>query len=238
MGFKEYYRKFKAYTDIDSKEYQRRLEELEPHLLRFLKEKGKVLDLACGVGGFSFLLEEYGFEVVGIDIDDEMIKKAREYAKEKNSKVEFIVGDARKLPFEDETFDYILLLGNTILHFSPRELSEVFKEVKRVLKKDGLLLINFIDMRELLSRVQMGTVVGEEYWISSVMIDDKEKSAVIEYKSEKNSFRIKFTIWGKTAVELLAKLYFTPIESVKLGEMSYLNAVSYTHLTLPTKRIV
>ncbi|KUJ99675.1 MAG: Uncharacterized protein XD43_0658 [Thermococcales archaeon 44_46] len=83
MGFKEYYRKFKAYTDIDSKEYQRRLEELEPHLLRFLKEKGKVLDLACGVGGFSFLLEEYGFEVVGIDIDDEMIKKAREYAKEK-----------------------------------------------------------------------------------------------------------------------------------------------------------
>ncbi|WP_087035888.1 class I SAM-dependent methyltransferase [Thermococcus litoralis] len=223
MGFKEYYRKFKAYTDIDSKEYQRRLEELEPHLLRFLKEKGKVLDLACGVGGFSFLLEEYGFEVVGIDIDDEMIKKAREYAKEKNSKVEFIVGDARKLPFEDETFDYILLLGNTILHFSPRELSEVFKEVKRVLKKDGLLLINFIDMRELLSRVQMGTVVGEEYWISSVMIDDKEKSAVIEYKSEKNSFRIKFTIWGKTAVELLAKLYFTPIESVKLGEMSYLN---------------
>jgi len=137
--------------------------------------------------------------------------------------VEFIVGDARKLPFEDETFDYILLLGNTILHFSPRELSEVFKEVKRVLKKDGLLLINFIDMRELLSRVQMGTVVGEEYWISSVMIDDEEKSAVIEYKSEKNSFRIKFTIWGKTAVELLAKLYFTPIESVKLGEMSYLN---------------
>ncbi|MCA6213398.1 class I SAM-dependent methyltransferase [Thermococcus bergensis] len=223
MGFKEYYRKFKAYTDIDSKEYQRRLEELEPHLLRFLKEKGKVLDLACGVGGFSFLLEEYGFEVVGIDIDDEMIKKAREYAKEKNSKVEFIVGDARKLPFEDETFDYILLLGNTILHFSPRELSEVFKEVKRVLKKDGLLLINFIDMRELLSRVQMGTVVGEEYWISSVMIDDEEKSAVIEYKSEKNSFRIKLTVWGKTAVELLAKLYFTPIESVKLGEMSYLN---------------
>ncbi|WP_042698841.1 class I SAM-dependent methyltransferase [Thermococcus sp. PK] len=223
MGFKEYYRKFKAYTDIDSKEYQRRLEELEPHLLRFLKEKGKVLDLACGVGGFSFLLEEYGFEVVGIDIDDEMIKKAREYAKEKNSKVEFIVGDARKLPFEDETFDYVLFLGNTTVHFSPKELNEVFKEVKRVLKKDGLFLINFVDMRELLSRVQMGTVVGEEYWISSVMIDDEEKSAVIEYKSEKNSFRIKFTIWGKTAVELLAKLYFTPIESVKLGEMSYLN---------------
>lgn len=223
MGFKEYYRKFKAYTDIDSKEYQRRLEELEPHLLRFLKEKGKVLDLACGVGGFSFLLEEYGFEVVGIDIDDEMIKKAREYAKEKNSKVEFIVGDARKLPFEDETFDYVLFLGNTTVHFSPKELNEVFKEVKRVLKKDGLFLINFVDMRELLSRVQMGTIVGEEYWISKVMIDEGEKTAVIEYKSEKDSFRVRFAIWGKTAVELLAKLYFTPLERVKLDDISYLN---------------
>jgi len=83
MSFKEYYRAFKAYTDINSKEYQRRIEELEPYLLRVMKKKGKVLDLACGVGGFSFLLEDYGFEVVGVDIDEEMIKKAIEYAKEK-----------------------------------------------------------------------------------------------------------------------------------------------------------
>lgn len=223
MSFKEYYRAFKAYTDINSKEYQRRIEELEPYLLRAMKKKGKVLDLACGVGGFSFLLEDYGFEVVGVDIDEEMIKKAIEYAKEKNSKVKFIVGDARKLPFEDETFDYVLFLGNTTVHFLPKELNEVFKEVKRVLKKDGLFLINFVDMRELLSRVQMGTIVGEEYWISRIMIDEGEKTAVIEYKSEKDSFRVRFAIWGKTAVELLAKLYFTPLESVKLDDISYLN---------------
>ncbi|EHR79004.1 methyltransferase [Thermococcus litoralis DSM 5473] len=223
MSFKEYYRAFKAYTDINSKEYQRRIEELEPYLLRVMKKKGKVLDLACGVGGFSFLLEDHGFEVVGVDIDEEMIKKAIEYAKEKNSKVKFIVGDARKLPFEGETFDYVLFLGNTTVHFSPKELSEVFKEVKRVLKKDGLFLINFVDMRELLSRVQMGTIVGEEYWINRVIIDKGEKTAVIEYKSERDSFRVRFAIWGKTAVELLAKLYFTPLESVKLDDISYLN---------------
>ncbi|WP_175058794.1 class I SAM-dependent methyltransferase [Thermococcus sp. 2319x1] len=223
MSFKEYYRAFKAYTDINSKEYQRRIEELEPYLLRVMKRKGKVLDLACGVGGFSFLLEDYGFEVVGVDISEDMINKAIEYAKEKNSRVKFIVGDARELPFEDETFDYVLFLGNTTVHFLPKELNEVFKEVKRVLKKDGLFLINFVDMRELLSRVQMGTIVGEEYWISRVMVDEGEKTAVIEYESEKDSFKVRFTIWGKTAVELLAKLYFTPIESVKLDDISYLN---------------
>ncbi|ALV61739.1 Methyltransferase TK2241 [Thermococcus sp. 2319x1] len=223
MSFKEYYRAFKAYTDINSKEYQRRIEELEPYLLRVMKRKGKVLDLACGVGGFSFLLEDYGFEVVGVDISEDMIKKAIEYAKEKNSRVKFIVGDARELPFEDETFDYVLFLGNTTVHFLPKELNEVFKEVKRVLKKDGLFLINFVDMRELLSRVQMGTIVGEEYWISRVMVDEGEKTAVIEYESEKDSFKVRFTIWGKTAIELLAKLYFTPLESFKLDDISYLN---------------
>ena len=223
MGFKEYYRAFKAYTDINSKEYQKRIEELKPYLLGFMKRKGKVLDLACGVGGFSFLLEDHGFEVIGVDIDEEMIKKATEYAKEKSSKVKFIMGDARNLPFEDETFDYVLFLGNTTVHFLPKDLSEVFKEVKRVLKKDGLFLINFVDMRELLPRIRMRTVVGEEYWISKVTIDEEEKTALIEYKSERDSFRVRFVIWGKTAVELLAKLYFTPIESVKLDDISYLN---------------
>ncbi|RKX48878.1 MAG: class I SAM-dependent methyltransferase, partial [Thermotogae bacterium] len=176
-----------------------------------------------GVGGFSFLLEDHGFEVMGLDIDEEMIKKATEYAEEKNSKVKFIVGDARELPFEDETFDYVLFLGYTTVHFLPKDLSEVFKEVKRVLKKDGLFLMNFVDMRGLLPRIRMGTIVGEEYWISKVTIDEEEKTALIEYKSERDSFRVRFVIWGKTAVELLAKLYFIPIESVKLDEISYLN---------------
>ena len=84
-------------------------------------------------------------------------------------------------------------------------------------------MINFVDMRELLPRIRMRTVVGEEYWISKVTIDEEEKTALIEYKSERDSFRVRFVIWGKTAVELLAKLYFTPIESVKLDDISYLN---------------
>lgn len=81
MSFRKYYQVFKTYSYINSPEYKKRLEELEPYLMKFLANKGKVLDLACGVGGFSFLLEDYGFEVVGVDIDEEMIKKAREYKK-------------------------------------------------------------------------------------------------------------------------------------------------------------
>lgn len=66
-----------------------------------------------------------------------------------------------------------------------------------------------------------GQVVGAEYWISKVLTDPAEKTVVIEFQSEKESFRVRFNVWGKTAVELLAKLYFRQIHSEKLNEHSY-----------------
>ncbi|CAB49130.1 class I SAM-dependent methyltransferase [Pyrococcus abyssi] len=220
MGFAEYYRAFPTYTDINSQEYRDRLENLEPLLMKYMKRRGKVLDLACGVGGFSFLLEDYGFEVVGLDISEEMISKAKMYAKEKSSNVEFIIGDAKKLPFEDNNFDYVIFI-DSLVHFSPLELNQVFKEVKRVLKPTGKFIIYFTDMRELLPRLRESLVVGEKYWINKIIPDQEEKTVVIEFKSEENSFRVRFNVWGKTGVELLAKLYFNKEAQEKVGNYSY-----------------
>ncbi|BAA29298.1 class I SAM-dependent methyltransferase [Pyrococcus horikoshii] len=221
MGFKEYYRVFPTYTDINSQEYRSRIETLEPLLMKYMKKRGKVLDLACGVGGFSFLLEDYGFEVVGVDISEDMIRKAREYAKSRESNVEFIVGDARKLSFEDKTFDYVIFI-DSIVHFEPLELNQVFKEVRRVLKPSGKFIMYFTDLRELLPRLKESLVVGQKYWISKVIPDQEERTVVIEFKSEQDSFRVRFNVWGKTGVELLAKLYFTKEAEEKVGNYSYL----------------
>lgn len=180
-----------------------------------------MLDLACGVGGFSFLLEDYGFEVVGVDISEDMIRKAREYAKSRESNVEFIVGDARKLSFEDKTFDYVIFI-DSIVHFEPLELNQVFKEVRRVLKPSGKFIMYFTDLRELLPRLKESLVVGQKYWISKVIPDQEERTVVIEFKSEQDSFRVRFNVWGKTGVELLAKLYFTKEAEEKVGNYSYL----------------
>ncbi|WP_048058291.1 class I SAM-dependent methyltransferase [Pyrococcus yayanosii] len=220
MGFAEYYRAFPTYTDIHSEEYRRRLEELEPLLIKYMPRRGRVLDLACGVGGFSFLLEDHGFDVVGLDVSEEMIAKAKEYARKRASKVEFIQGDAREIPFEDNTFDYVLFI-DSLVHFEPLELNKVFKEVRRVLKPEGKFIIYFTDLRELLPRLKDGLVVGQEYWISKIIPDREEKTVVIEFMSEKDSFRVRFNIWGKTAVELLANLYFAQEVAEKVGNYSY-----------------
>ncbi|AFK21892.1 class I SAM-dependent methyltransferase [Pyrococcus sp. ST04] len=221
MGFKEYYKAFPTYTDIHSEEYKKRLDDLEPLLIKHMKRKGKVLDLACGVGGFSFLLEDHGFEVIGLDVSEEMIEKAREYAKSRESRVKFIVGDATNLPFEDKSFDYVIFI-DSLVHFEPIELNRVFKEVRRILKPEGKFLIQFTDLRELLPRLKDGLVIGQEYWISKILPDSDEKTVMIEFMSERDSFRVRFNVWGKVAVELLAKLYFEKIGEEKINDYSYL----------------
>lgn len=60
MSFEKYYSVFKAYSDVYSDEYKRRIETLEPVLIKYMQQKGTVLDLACGAGGFSFLFRRPG----------------------------------------------------------------------------------------------------------------------------------------------------------------------------------
>ena len=220
MSFEEYYSAFKAYSDIHSNEYRKRIEALEPLLMKFMPEKGRVLDLGCGAGGFSFLLEDMGFSVVGADNSDYMLSLAKGFAEERGSRVEFTKADARELPFEDNSFDYVLFIDN-LVHFGPLDLGKVFREIAKVLKPNGRLLLQFTDLRALLPVLMNGQVIGSEYWISRALPDKDEKTVLIEFQSEEKSFRVRFNVWGKTAVELLAKIYFKKIGEEKINEHTH-----------------
>lgn len=107
--------------------------------LKFLdiKEGDKVLDVACGTGVISSLLQEKSkTDVVGLDISPKMIEKARE--KEKNNPfIHYYVGDFITYNF-NEKFDYIIVF-NAYPHFLDRK---AFKDkVLNVLNKNGKLAI-------------------------------------------------------------------------------------------------
>ncbi|WP_196891579.1 class I SAM-dependent methyltransferase [Aureivirga marina] len=109
----------------------------------FLKEIGELknktlLDLGCGSGYYSFLLQKLGAKrIVGIDISDEMIKVANEKAKLlKLENVEFLVEDLSKFKSE-EKFD-IVISAFVFNHMKTKE--EVLKfceTIYRSLNKDG-----------------------------------------------------------------------------------------------------
>ena len=103
----------------------------EPLLNAARISKGmKVLDLACGPGIACEKICERKAWPVGIDFSPEMIRLARlSYPQ-----IEFQVGDAQQLPFEDASFDSVVM-NFGMLHM-PEPL-QAMKEACRVLRKNG-----------------------------------------------------------------------------------------------------
>jgi ubiquinone/menaquinone biosynthesis C-methylase UbiE len=65
-----------------------------------------VLDVATGTGNTAFALAPYVRRVIGLDLTKEMLDEARRVAAEKSMvNVDWVIGDAARLPFADETFD-------------------------------------------------------------------------------------------------------------------------------------
>ena len=101
-----------------------------------------VLDLGCGAGTDSLVAAVMvGPEgrVTGIDMTPEMLAKARAAAEEMGARnVEFVEGEAERLPFADESFDVVV--SNGVIDLIPDK-EAVFAELSRVLRPGGRMQI-------------------------------------------------------------------------------------------------
>ena len=98
----------------------------------------RVLEIACGRGGFTAELAARGAQVVGCDFSASALHAAKEKANTKGiPSVVFSQADAQQLPFPDSCFDLILSC-ETIEHVP--DVSAALREMHRVLKPNGRLL--------------------------------------------------------------------------------------------------
>ena len=105
----------------------------------YLGSHTKVIDIACGKGTSAvYLAEQYGCEVVGVDISEDLVVQAVKLAEKKGleSKVTFLVGDALRLPFPDDEFDAAVSQAMLVLVSDKRR---AIKEALRVVKPSGYL---------------------------------------------------------------------------------------------------
>ncbi|MCT4619122.1 MAG: class I SAM-dependent methyltransferase [Marinisporobacter sp.] len=134
-------------------------------LYRFLKvcneecEEKSVLD--CGAGGECpplSLFAEYGYKTTGIELNEKQIALAQEYSKSQNQSLGIQFGDMRLLPFQDESFGNVYSY-NSIFHMRKVDIKKCIMEMKRVLKPNGLMFVNFLSIDDF--RCGQGPCLGD-----------------------------------------------------------------------------
>jgi ubiquinone/menaquinone biosynthesis C-methylase UbiE len=94
------------------------------------------LDLACGTGAVAERAAQRGAEVTGLDLAPGLIETAKERAAERDLSIEYVVGDAENLPFEDASFDVVSSCVGVM--FTPDHEASA-REIARVTRPGGLI---------------------------------------------------------------------------------------------------
>jgi len=109
-----------------------------PILLDYLelRDGARVLDCGCGMGFYLMVMGAlWDLELVGLDADPERLRWAQEHG----IRAELVEGDAQRLPFEDASFDAVLM--TEVLEHLPDD-AVALGEVARVLRPGGVVAVS------------------------------------------------------------------------------------------------
>lgn len=115
----------------------------------------KILDVACGTGGYSLALAKSGYAMTAVDLDVEMVERAKEKALAEDVMLHADPCDMKSLydtlvsqkEFQrDQPFDCIFCIGNSLVHLgSLEEIRDVLQQMGKLLRHQGVLLLQIIN---------------------------------------------------------------------------------------------
>lgn len=165
-------------TDIGAMRQKEFAEFYEKHKNTFGK---KVLDLCCGGGIVANYLARQGHEVTAVDYLEILLEKGRKNAPSEENP-NYVCADVSTYEIS-ENYDTVIIWGNSIAHFSPVQLVEIFKKLREktkylVLEYSDFISFGFTDnLRKLLvDKTESGKLVLDIY-----SDYDGENSRMIKY---------------------------------------------------------
>ncbi len=106
----------------------------------------RILDIGCGTGRHSIELAKRGYNVVGVDLSESLLERAREKAREQNLQIMFQKNDARMLTFSN-TFDLVIMLceGAFPLMETDEMNFKILQNAANALKPDGKFIFTTLN---------------------------------------------------------------------------------------------
>lgn len=122
-------------------------DEWSAYLIELLKENGikegmKVADLGCGTGTVTQILDNAGYECVGIDNAPDMLTIAAEKMYESGQQIIYSLQDMRDFEFPYEMDAMISICDSMNYITNPKDLTSVFRCVKENLKTGGVFIFD------------------------------------------------------------------------------------------------
>ena len=208
---------------IDRREKEAVLDAIGP------VEDKRILEVACGTGRFTVMLAERDAEITGLDISGPMLQQGRKKAKAAGvyDHVEFMRGDAARLPFPDNHFDTVLAMRFFHLADTP---AAFLAEMRRVAKTQVFFdTFNRFSTRSLYNwALPMGSRLYSRWEIDRLL-----DGADLELAEESHDWVLPYGFYRKIPNELAASFRSidTAIGASPLGDR--LASVSYwnTHVS-------
>jgi arsenite methyltransferase len=150
------------------------------HLCHVQPGVSTILEVGCGVGvTAAYIAREYGCRVVGVDILEKMVARAREMAQRRGVAhlTEFRQADALSLPFDGHSFD--IVLAESVAAF-PADKQRVADEYRRVTRPGGYVGMNETTWLKTPVPDEVAAWASQEVGTNATVLDAGEWRALLE----------------------------------------------------------
>ncbi len=215
----EAYTSFAQVYDLfmDNVPYEEWCEYIKSLLKEYKIEDGLVLDLGCGTGKITRLLEDAGYDMIGIDYSEEMLEIAREH-QEEGSNILYLLQDMREFELYGTVRAVVSVCDSMNYITEEEDLLQVFRLVNNYLDPKGLFIFDLNTVykyKELLGETTIsenreeGSFIWDNYYEEEEQINEYDLTLFIKEKDnlyrkyEETHFQKAYTL--EKVKELLEK---------------------------------